>query len=151
MLHFSERLACWQSPASAPSSSPNRFFGRPVHDKCITEFHTDNESLLKRHKIVHGTRVAFAYHRLKSDDDIIRAIEDLESRIPRQSPITGSKVIHELSWPAQLNGRADELATEAIITQLRSYADDKCLVTDEAVPTVDSVLDRRQQINVHKP
>jgi hypothetical protein len=30
-----------------------------------------------------------------------------------------AKEVHELSWPAQFNVRADELATEAISTQLR--------------------------------
>jgi hypothetical protein len=51
-------------------------------DKCSAEFHTESESLSKRHKTVRDTTVASAYHRLKSDDDVIRAIEDLESRIP---------------------------------------------------------------------
>jgi hypothetical protein len=36
----------------------------------------------KNHKTVRDTTVASAYHWLKSDDDVIRAIEDLESRIP---------------------------------------------------------------------
>jgi hypothetical protein len=56
-----------------------RFFGITVDDECCSEFHTDSESLLKRHKTVRDTTVASAYHRLKPDDDaILRAIEDLE-------------------------------------------------------------------------
>jgi hypothetical protein len=70
-----------------------RFFSVPLHDKCIAEFPTQSESLLKRHITVRDTTVASAYHRLKSDDDVIRAIEDLESRIPMAIPITGLKVI----------------------------------------------------------
>jgi hypothetical protein len=68
--------------------------------------------------------VASAYRRLQSDDDIIRAIEDLESRIPmaityhwvegHQDKI---KEVRELPWPAQLNVYADELATEAVNKQ----------------------------------
>jgi ribonuclease HI len=57
-------------------------FSIPVHGKCSAEFHTDSESLIKRHKTVRDTTAASAYHRLKSDDDVIRAIEDLERRIP---------------------------------------------------------------------
>jgi hypothetical protein len=59
-------------------------------------------------------------------DDIIRAIEDLESRIPMaitshwvEGHQDKAKEVHELAWPAQLNVRADELVTEAINTQLR--------------------------------
>jgi hypothetical protein len=87
---------------------------------------TDSESLLKRHKTVHDTTVASAYHRLKSDDDVIRAIEDLESCIPMMAItpyhwVEGhqgkTKAVGELPWPAQLNVRADELATEAIDKQ----------------------------------
>jgi hypothetical protein len=32
-----------------------RFFSIPVHDKCSAEFHTDSESLIKRHKTVRDT------------------------------------------------------------------------------------------------
>jgi hypothetical protein len=77
-----------------------RFFGIPVHDKCITEFHTDSESPLKCHKTVRDTRVG----RLQSDDDIIRAIEDLQSHIPMAITyhwVEGyqdkTKEVHELS------------------------------------------------------
>jgi hypothetical protein len=68
--------------------------------------------------------VASAHHRLKSDDDVIRAIEDLESRIPMaityywvEGQQDKAKAVGELPWPAQLNVRADELATEAINKQ----------------------------------
>jgi hypothetical protein len=64
--------------------------------------------------------VASAYHRL-SDDDAIRAIKDLESRIPMaiayhwvEGHQDETKEVYELPWPAQLNVRANELATEAI-------------------------------------
>jgi hypothetical protein len=68
--------------------------------------------------------VASAYHRLKSDDDVIRAIQDLESRIPLaityhwvEGHQDKTEAVGELSWPAQLNMRADKLATEAINKQ----------------------------------
>jgi hypothetical protein len=100
-----------------------RFFSIPVHDKCSAEFHTDSESLIKRHKTVRDTTVASAYHRLKSDDDVVRAIKDLESRIPMaityhwvEGHQDKTKAVG-LPWPAQLNVRADELATEAINKQ----------------------------------
>jgi hypothetical protein len=71
--------------------------------------------------------VTSAYHRLKSDDDAIRAIEDLESRIPMaityhwvECQQDKAKAVGELPWPAQLNVRADELATEKINKQTRT-------------------------------
>jgi hypothetical protein len=101
-----------------------RFFRIPVHDKCSAEFHTNSESLIKRHIPVRDTTVASAYHRLKSDDDIIRAIEDLDSHIPMvityhwvEGHQDKTKAVGELLLPAQLNVRADELATEAITKQ----------------------------------
>jgi hypothetical protein len=101
-----------------------RFFRIPVHDKCSTEFHTDSESLTKRHKTVRDTTVASAYHRLKSDDVVIRAIQDLESRIPLaityhwvEGHQDKTKAVGELSRPAQLNARADALATDVINKQ----------------------------------
>jgi hypothetical protein len=94
-------------------------FGITVHDECCAEFHTDSESLLKRHKTFRDSTVASAYHRLKSDDDVIQAIKDLESRISMvityhwvEGDQDKTKAVRELSWPAQLNVRADELATE---------------------------------------
>jgi hypothetical protein len=60
----------------------SRFFSIPIHDKCSAKFHTDSESLIKRHKTVRDTTVASAYHRIKSDDDAIRASDDLESYFP---------------------------------------------------------------------
>jgi hypothetical protein len=101
-----------------------RFFSIPIPDKCRAEFHTDSESLIKRRKTVRDTTVASAYHRLKFDDDVIRAIEDHESRIPMviiyhwvEGHQDKTKAVGELPWPAQLNVRADELATEAINSQ----------------------------------
>jgi hypothetical protein len=69
--------------------------------------------------IIRNTRVAFAHHRLQSDDDAIRAIEDLGSRIPMaityhwvEGNQDKTKEAHALLWPAQLNVRADKSATE---------------------------------------
>jgi hypothetical protein len=101
------------------------FFNILVHDKCIAEFHTDSESLLKRHKTVRDTTVASAYHWIKPDDDVIRAIEDLESCIPMaityhwvEGHQDKTKEVGELPWTAQqLNVRADESATKAINKQ----------------------------------
>jgi hypothetical protein len=93
-----------------------RFFGIPVHDNYIAKFHTDSESLLKRHKTVRDTTVASSYHRLKSDGDVIQAVADLESRIPMgityywvEGHQDKMKDVRELPWPAQLNGRANDL------------------------------------------
>jgi hypothetical protein len=104
-----------------------RFVGIPVHDSCMVEFHTDSESLLKRHETVRDTIGASAYYRLQSYNDVIRAIEDLESYIPLaityhwvEGHQDKTKEVRKLPWPAQLNLRADELATEAINKQSRT-------------------------------
>jgi hypothetical protein len=101
-----------------------RFFSISVHGICIAEFHTNSESLLKHHETARDTTVASTYHRLKSDYDVIRAIEDLESRIPMaityhwvEGHQDKTKAVGELPWSSQLNVRADELATEAINKQ----------------------------------
>jgi hypothetical protein len=64
------------------------------------------------------------FNMLKSDDDVVRAIEDLESCISMaityhwvEGHQDNTKAVGELPWPAQLNVRADELATEAINKQ----------------------------------
>jgi hypothetical protein len=69
----------WQEHVSLTTSSDSSGYQFTISS---TEFHTDSESLIKRHKTVRDTTVPSAYHRLKSDDDVIRAIQDLESRIP---------------------------------------------------------------------
>jgi hypothetical protein len=92
--HFAQKdMEEWQEHVALATSSDSFFSIPAVHDKCIAEFHTDSESLIKHHKTVRDTTVASAYHRLKSDDDVIRAIEDLESLSQTRLPITGSKVI----------------------------------------------------------
>jgi hypothetical protein len=64
-------------------------------------------------KTVRDTTVASAYHRLKSDDNVIRAIEDLENGIPMvityhwvEGHQDKTKAVRELPWPSQLNVRA---------------------------------------------
>jgi ribonuclease HI len=80
------------------------------------------------HYLVNSLHFIFSSNYVSSDDDIIRAIEDLESRIPMAITyhwVDGhqdkTKAVGELPWPAQLNVRADELATEAINKRLQQH------------------------------
>jgi hypothetical protein len=70
---------CGKDRATQEAIPCNRFVQKDT-ENYIVELHADSETLLKRHQTVRDTTVASSYHRLQSDDDFIRAIEDLESR-----------------------------------------------------------------------
>ena len=99
-----------------------------IPDELKVTLHTDSESLISRCHYLHNRLVPKPSYFTLPDQDLLLALEEVTRSLPRihmqhvKSHQDKNIPFDELSLPAQLNFRADELATQALELQRNTPA-----------------------------